>query len=257
MILREEFLFVTLIHISITGADSPSSGTFYPLEFLQCNCKWWVNETARGRSQNGMLVQRSERASGVVPAPRYLTTLWLSRPTCLKWMRATWRLQLGMKPHSLRANSLFVKCQSYRIIRENIQCLVTSQHKSKVKMPRTELWIWKIKDLSTRVYSPFTTKLLAATWVSAQSKDMRAKVTFGLQLKPRKLHHLLPNPKLAKPKVGCGGVGSWVVGTRTVVVAAYLGHLLRAPITTLLRHFIILIIIITIFMRVNQMPKLS
>ena len=107
---------------------------------------------------------------------------------------------------------------------------------------------------STRV---FTTKLLATTWVSALSKDMRAKVRFGLQLKPRKLHHLLPNPKLAKPKVGCGGVGSWVVGTRTVVVAAYLGHLLRAPITTLLWHFIILISIITIILGVNQMPSLS
>ena len=151
MILREEFLFVTLIHISITGADSPSSGTFYPLEFLQCNCKWWVNETARGRSQNGMLVQRSERASGV-PAPRYLTTLWLSRPTCLKWMRATWRLQLGMKP-SLQANSLFVTCQSHWIIRENTQCLVTSQHKSKVKMSTTKLWIWKMKDLDPHVSS--------------------------------------------------------------------------------------------------------
>ena len=217
---------------------------------------WWVNETARGRSQKGCWF-RGQRGPVGLPAPPYLTTLWLSRPTCLKWMRATWRLQLGMKPHSLRANSLFVKCQSYWIIRENIQCLVTSQHKSKVKMPRTELWIWKIKDLSTRVYSPFTTKLLAATWMSAQSKDMRAKVTFGLQLKPRKLHHLLPNPKLAKPKVGCGGVGSWVVGTRTVVVAAYLGHLLRAPITTLLWHFIILISIITIILGVDQMPSLS
>ena len=172
-------------------------------------------------------------------------------------MRATSRLQLGMKPHSLQANSLFVTCQSHRIIRENTQWFVTSQHTSKVKIPRPQIWIWKIKDLSTRVYSLFTTKLLAATWVSAQSKDMGAKVTFGLQLKPRKLHHLLPNPKLAKPKVGCGGVGSWVVGTRTVVVAAYLGHLLRAPITTLLWHFIILIIVITIILGVNQMPSLT
>ena len=150
MILREEFLFVTLIHISITGADSPSSGTLYFLVFHQC--KGWVNETARGRSQKGCWF-RGQRGPVGLPAPPYLTTLWLSRPTCLKWMRATWRLQLGMKPHSLQANSLFVKCQSHWIIRENTQWLVTSQHKSKLKMSSTQLWIWKMKDLDPHVSS--------------------------------------------------------------------------------------------------------
>ena len=178
MILREEFLFVTLIHISITGADSPSSGTFYPLEFLRCNCKWWVNETARGRSQKGCWF-RGQRGPVGLPAPPYLTTLWLSRPTCLKWMRATWRLQLGMKPTVCKPIVCLLNVNLIGLSEKihNVLSLVNINQRSKCLEHNFEYE--KLRIYIHTCLFPFTTKLLAATWVSAQSKDMRAKVTLG------------------------------------------------------------------------------